>query len=101
MAEYIDREGILGIEKLLSTDVIKNNKIANNLLEQVLFDIQNFPSSDVAPVTHGKWEYFGDSATIRSHFRCSKCKHLRFEHYTSQFDYCPCCGAKMDLDRMK
>lgn len=97
MAEYIDREGILGIEKLLSTDVIKNNKIANNLLEQVLFDIQNFPSSDVAPVTHGKWEYFGGSATIRSHFRCSKCKHLRFEYYTSKFDYCPSCGAKMDL----
>ena len=102
MAEYIDREGILGIEKLLSTDVIKNNKIANNLLEQVLFDIQIFPSSDVAPVKHGKWcQCFED---WRKQIVGDKCSYCGFEHYGSSiihYRYCPSCGAKMDLEGMK
>ena len=52
----------------------------------------SIPAADVAPVRHGRWidarEYCGD-------YMCSNCEAL---YGTNKFNYCPNCGAKMDLE---
>ena len=40
----IDANELYRIEKLLDTDIVRQDKVALNLLEQVLYDIQNMPT---------------------------------------------------------
>lgn len=44
MARVIDGDELLGIERLLDTDVIRKSKTASWLLDQVLHDIQAMPT---------------------------------------------------------
>ena len=44
MARAIDGDELLGIERLLDTDVIRKSKTASWLLDQVLHDIQAMPA---------------------------------------------------------
>lgn len=69
--------------------------------------IFNAPPAAVAPVVHGKWlDFCGDFSTAE----CSNCENIfevapdeiSCEEFLSAFkqfyNYCPCCGAKMDLE---
>lgn len=66
-------------------------------------EAHDFPSADVQPVKHGKWEeieeYGGWGDT---HYRCSVCgEEWYLEDGTPQqnnMNFCPRCGARMDLD---
>jgi hypothetical protein len=53
---------------------------------------------DAEPVRHGKWE----KANCSGFIVCSSCKDvfLRSDWFLngSKWDYCPACGAKMDLE---
>ena len=40
----IDANELYRIEKLLDTDIVRQDKVALNLLEQVLYDIQHMPT---------------------------------------------------------
>ena len=40
----IDGNELYRIEKLLDTDIVKKDKVASGLLEQVLYDIQHMPT---------------------------------------------------------
>ena len=40
----VDADALYRVEKLLDTNIVRQNKVASELLEQVLYDIQNFPS---------------------------------------------------------
>ena len=40
----IDGNELYRIEKLLDTDIVRQDKVALNLLEQVLYDIQHVPT---------------------------------------------------------
>lgn len=44
MARPIDANELYRIEKLLDTDIVRQDKVALNLLEQVLYDIQHVPT---------------------------------------------------------
>lgn len=60
--------------------------------------IEEVPAADVAQVRHGRWEvleYYRDGGTAQ---RCDQCKELMFFQRTTPKDYCPNCGAKMDLE---
>lgn len=46
MARAIDGDELLGIERLLDTDVVRQSKTASWLLDQVLHDIQASPTID-------------------------------------------------------
>ena len=50
------------------------------------------PTADVAPVRHGRWLCV-DTDT-EQFFLCNRCK--KKEYWES--NYCPNCGAKMDLE---
>ena len=44
MTRAIDANELYRIEKLLDTDIVRQDKVALNLLEQVLYDIQHVPT---------------------------------------------------------
>lgn len=48
--------------------------------------LMDLPSVDVAPVRHGRWKVH------QGYCECDQCECL----VTSDFKYCPNCGAKMD-----
>ena len=86
MAEYINREKIL---EDIGTD------IAPFTLSMVFRHIRNAPPADVAEVKHGKWEYIGTDKKGYV-YRCSNCAgRIGLDYETN---YCPNCGAKMDLE---
>lgn len=43
--DLISRKELLGTERLLMTDIVKNDAAARYILEQVLFDIENAPAA--------------------------------------------------------
>ena len=84
MADYIDKQAFLDCMK--RTDRYFNVK----------FDIENFPTADVTPVRHGRWEEASDGDGIVCPFcRTDFCTII---YDTEYFNYCPNCGAKMDGD---
>lgn len=51
------------------------------------------PTADVEPVRHGKWELMDRKRT-----KCSTCGITRDIATQIGWNYCPNCGAKMDLE---
>ena len=44
MAREIDADALYQTEKLLDTNIVRQDKVASELLEQVMYDIQHFPT---------------------------------------------------------
>ncbi len=104
MDEYIDKKALL--DALYNADAITMNGV--KILNQ-------FPSADVSPVRHGRWEWFEEwNPSTPNHptelddcgWRCGKCKIALEDVVGGCWDnpdeepklkYCPDCGAKMDL----
>ena len=84
MAEYIEREAFL--------DYMKGTSRYFN----VKFDIENFPAADVAPVVHGRWIADGDG--YHWTYNCSICAWKDEYPFNERHNFCPNCGAKMDLE---
>ena len=61
MPRLIDADELYRIEKMLDTNIVRQNIVAHNLLEQVLYDIKHIPDVDAEPVVH-----------------CSDCLYLMF-----------------------
>lgn len=90
MSDYITREA--------SFTVIAYN--CGEKYKDVLCDIENIPSEDVAPVVHGKWNEIVPNIELNgsvSYYACSVCGHPSSFFFWKD-KYCPNCGAKMDLD---
>lgn len=86
MLEYIDREKYCA-------EVCRCNK---EKCDKSKCPVWNAPAADVAPVIHGKWKCLNST---QKHF-CSECG-MDFDLYAcfrKLYNYCPCCGAKMDLE---
>lgn len=93
MARYIDAENLIDelsaacmpiYEKDITGILGDNSSIADIINEQPA-------AADVQEIKHGEW---------REHnkiYICSQCGYS-FEHegYLAFFNYCPCCGARMD-----
>lgn len=70
--------------------------------------INDIPTADVAPVVHGRWEWFDEKTgtpstgyEIEYGWRCSHCKEELPDDYddpddSPTFRFCYNCGAKMD-----
>ena len=78
MSDLISRKGLLETERLLMTDIVKSNKVARYILEQVLHDIEQAPTAfDRGKVIEELRKYTADKCElhecgIRSEY-CSVC----------------------------
>ena len=89
--------------RLIDADLLKENWKCNfdhrrRLVE--LFDEQ--PTIEAAPVVHGKWIMVSktkhDNETEIEE-KCSKCNRHVYRYETQPKDnFCPSCGARMDVD---
>lgn len=84
MAEYIKREDA----------IMAANHAWAKCLEPSQY-IEIIPSADVAPVVHAKWIHNDEWWE----FICTHC-HKAIENI-KRYQYCPHCGAKMDLEEQK
>ena len=59
-------------------------------------------SADVAPVRHGRWicirKGYEEYECSVCHGMDSNCSDYYADHVVTEQDYCPFCGAKMDLE---
>ena len=89
MAEYLEREALLHGMKM---DIRPPFAV-----------VRDFPAADVAEVKHGKWIGKQLDNFRKYEVTCSNCGWIGIENYDSynepsDFNYCPNCGAKMDLE---
>ena len=112
MAEYIEREEIRGAYEKLTRSYVNDDPYIADWRFDVM--IGTLPASDVAPVRHGRWEWFEEwNPSTPDHptecedygWRCSECKTSLDDVVGGYWDdlddepklkYCPNCGAKMD-----
>lgn len=60
-------------------------------------EIDRIPAADVVPVRHGRWIVTAEF-TDCVYAQCDQCKITQvFYHNKPLTNYCPNCGAKMDL----
>lgn len=122
MAEYIERKAL--IERFKELGLGENSFVEQMFADGVYSTLEIFPSADVAPVVHGRWilEAHKERANCRWNVtaECSECCDERKEIWAGFFhnvpdylakdvslisaeevelsNYCPNCGAKMDLE---
>lgn len=85
----IDADGLReDIETIDYTD-------CNNYYDTVDF-IDDAPTIEAEPVRHGKWEFAGDGIV-----GCTSCGETYHSRYVVPRNYCPNCGARMDLGGRK
>ena len=95
MAEYIELE--TAIETIMSepTDAHYPSWYADKIKE--------IPAADVAQVRHGQWDFSGKCRFQKDNsvaVRCTECGCCLTEPEYRRYiwNYCPVCGAKMDLE---
>lgn len=94
MAEYIDREALFAEFDRLG---LGEHSIVEKVFSiGVRTIIAGMPAADVVPVVHGQW--------IEDHdyLKCPECGVMVKWDFTffdiGNWNYCPNCGAKMDLE---
>jgi rubrerythrin len=110
MAEYIERESLEQDIKQYSHARIDNDAIDQmgfQFVEEMVSTlriIEKQPTADVVEVKHGEWQEIDNLViehglpTVKGKtWRCSICGEARKNRTAPDMNYCPNCGAKMDL----
>ena len=102
MDEYIEREMALKAidEYFHTTNPDGEEQIGVLKSRRVIIAL---PAADVAPVRHGRWDSSGKYRFQKDNsvaVRCTECGSslTESEYRCYVWNYCPVCGAKMDLD---
>lgn len=120
MAEYIERTEELMLAMNAGARAIENTKryhgavytkdlfseepqeIPYLLAAKVLRKVSDAPAADVVPVVHGRWDDSGRYTFPSGSpaVRCTECGCALTvsEFRLNNWNYCPVCGAKMDLE---
>lgn len=96
MNEYIDKKAA---DNALTAAAVADSDKKRRTWAKAIGVLHDIPAADVAPVVHGKWERLNST---QKHY-CSECG-MDFDLYAciiKLFNYCPYCGAKMDLKEDK
>lgn len=111
MAEYIERDALL--RKIKRYDLSDGSVLGKHsgAAEELILEVELFPSADVAPVRRGHWipiyaseltgwnpEFAGCDPIAG--YRCSHCGADAILSCDDDFvlsHYCPNCGAKMEV----
>lgn len=102
MTEYIEKSAILSkCEEMWNNadETTQTGVDTINTLDRITDYIESLPAADVQPVKHGKWIYVG---SVRSwdEIKCSACNSAfstEDRDLILNWDFCPHCGARMDL----
>ena len=95
MDEYIKRENVLTkIDEFAKQNIAHGFPVDVFDIEMMKKMVEKLPAADVAQVVHGRWV---------NGCQCSVCGD-RHGPYNSRhrpyYNYCPNCGAKMDLEAL-
>lgn len=88
MARYIDADALV---KKLSTEPNEPYTEYDEAWDDVIKEINNAPTADVVPAVHGEW------TPESAYFVCSLYGNSYDMDEDNPCNYCPNCGAKMDL----
>ncbi len=106
MDEYIDKNAAVGILEAMSRSA--DCECIKKRLEKAAKRVSAIPAADVAPVVHGRWEWFDEETgtPITGYerewgWRCSHCEEELPDDYddpdrSPMLRFCPNCGATMD-----
>lgn len=88
MSDYIKRDDAINMVR---------NTFTGMTADTLELRINDIPSADVAPVRHGRW------IVKDGIIDCSVCNDagwsvVPYRTLVEHFNYCPNCGAKMDLE---
>lgn len=103
MSEYIDRENVM-IETCSNCSKQKDLVCYDpEPCELLIAGFLNAEPADVAPVVHGRWigsKYVTKSATRGRKITNTKniCSLCGKSNGRNKYNFCPHCGAKMDLE---
>ena len=62
-------------------------------------DIEEAPTIEAEPLRHGRWVHTNYAIHWTAKDECSECTyHALDRNDLSHYNYCPHCGAKMDLE---
>lgn len=90
---------LIDANQLLKTSFRIVGKIGNKYPFEAIAisEIKASPTIDPESLRkHGRWkQYFEDWRKQIEGYRCSACG---FKHFGYYYQYCPSCGAKMDLE---
>lgn len=91
------RQRVLFAGRILGDSTLTTAAI---VMKSCLDSLREAPAADVAPVRHGRWAYcdtYMDGITM---FTCSCCgdKQNGRNGWSWKKNFCPNCGAKMDLE---
>nr|DAR17637.1 MAG TPA: zinc-ribbon containing domain protein [Caudoviricetes sp.] len=118
MADYISREAAIAYIREQSEELQKafeelggESGIYADAYNDLAEDFHRIPAADVEPVRHGRWEVYTHSRYCGNDeygdpvfmdgvvYYCSNPKCRRKTVIKENF--CPSCGAKMDLEELK
>ena len=90
MAEYVTKEQVIDWYRPYGqTD-------EHIPFETLVSDLRDMKAADVAMVRHGRWEHSRTYYEM-DECNCSLCGQLMTTAIDKRMNYCPNCGAKMDL----
>ena len=104
MAKYIDREALVEwLKRIPLKDLSDGSGLCRVIFEEDFKRaIKKIPKGvivDVAPVRHGRWVDAYPDIEPNPMFMYGICSECEFEQGISKYlNYCPHCGAKMDLE---
>jgi hypothetical protein len=98
MAEYVEREAL---KRMLSTEKFCAScsgldEPGGGCAECVADYIESLPAADVAPVRRGQWKPTGFTFMGKS-MDCPECGYRIATSIGRGWNYCPNCGAKMEV----
>lgn len=107
MGKYIEESYLVNALAVFN-DRKNGNPHFLNGIETAREVISEAPAADVAPVVHARWvecDYvepcvhgFGTIRHKNKGLKCTNCVHVFKTELLWKDDYCPSCGAKMDLE---
>lgn len=94
MADYIDRETVLKILEEHPAGTWRGYDVYSDDVRAIMRKVDEQPAADVAPVRRGHWIKRG-YACGEAEFECSHCHEIEWR--ANETDYCPNCGARMEI----
>ncbi len=104
MANLIDRTELIALMEKGYCEPCKDEKLDRNgvccrvcWVNDAISEIDRMPTIDAVPVRHGKWKLIGADKKGRGGIWKCAGRDGCGKTYPYQCDYCPHCGAKMEV----